>query len=504
MKFFLRLCLICFVLFCSRPSPSSAQEVVDISLLDAIEIALEHNEDIDEGFAQISSARAAVLSAKGAYDLTLYSNTRFSSFENLAEEDYPITALTNASTDYFKIDTGISQRLPTGASVNIYHTYSLEHMLGAFNSPTRQSRNYFTIEFTQSLLKGFADKETRGAIENALLAVDDALQGRNLIISQVVYSVVANYWSLKLAQKNIEVTKEVLDMALEVLRRENARFVSGLSQGVDVDRAEMAVEQRRYNYVSAQRDFQVAQERLARVVNYPNYSTSLIFNPTSEPSAEVQKLPNAENFEANAITNRYELKQLKIMLEQLNVTYDINKNKMLPTLDFVAGYTTANGNDYLRGSENFKTTSEKPSFYVGVNFAYPLQNRTALGEKRVSEKLIYIAQVRAEKMRNTIRSEVNEVMHNLELAKTGIPIAKRAYQEAKDVLFGENKRFEMGGINNRDLLAAHDALGREQLNYYTALISQALANAQYSYVSSELLQKHLVSVTEESAEILKY
>ncbi len=472
-----------------------------LSLVDAIGMALKNNEDVQESFRRITSAQADVMIAKGAYDLNVYSELRYGEFDDLTINDYSPLDYSNAATSYVRSETGLRQRVPTGGTLTGYYTTSHERKLGFAGGAPYVNRSYFTFEFAQSLLKGIGDKENRAAIKNAVLAVNDSEESRKLVISQTTLNVIRAYWTLSIAQNNLKVGKRVLRMAEEIHRREIARFNDGLSQGVDVDRVLLAVEQRRYSVEQYMRDVEVAQEQLLFLLNAPTLGADAAVDVVSSPSSKVTALPDVATSIHDALTSRYELRQLSIMLEQLGLDYDVQKNKLLPQLDAVVGFTTSNGNPYVRQAEGFKDTDEKASWYVGMNFSYPLQNRAARGAVIKSEQLIRIANDRVNKTRRSISTEVREVVHNLVLAQKGIPIAEKSYKTALKVVHGEQARFEMGGINNRDLLASQDALAREEINYYIALVDYSISKAEYDFVCASLLKKYNISILEDHAVI---
>ena len=135
---------------------------------------------------QISTEDIDRMSAKGVYDLTAFNTTRYGRFNSLDASDYVPTDLSNATKSYLRADTGLRQRVPTGGTLSAYYTATNERLLGTYGLRKDRNTKYLTVELAQSLLKGIGDKEARGAIKNALLAVEDSQEGRNLVISQVV------------------------------------------------------------------------------------------------------------------------------------------------------------------------------------------------------------------------------------------------------------------------------------------------------------------------------
>jgi outer membrane protein TolC len=448
----------------------------------------------------VKASEAGVMSAKGVYDLNIFNTTRHGQFNSLTGNDYDTP--NNAVKSYTRIDTGLSQRVPTGGSLSIYRTFAHERLLGIAGGKHSVSRNYFTFEFTQSLLKGIGDKEARGAIEKAALAVEDSLESKKLVISQVVLDVARAYWQLALAGESLKIGRETLGMARQSLSRERDRFSQGISQGVDVERATLAVRQREYLVLQYERDREVAVERLALLINSPDYARGTPIVPLSAPSTQVRAVPQAEESHSIALANRHDLKQIVILLKQLQIDHDVNLYKLLPTLDLNMGLTTSNGNDTLRQAENFKDTNDQNSWFGGVTFTFPLQNREARGNRERSSQMIRIANFRLDKTIRGMDTEIRATLHNLVLARDGIPVARQAVDSAAKTLAGEVTRFELGGVNNRDLLAAQDALGQQKINLFTAIVNYNIALAEYNYACATILEQFAIVVDEEEARIL--
>ena len=139
-------------------SKPALAEDVRLPLSKAIAVALERNEDIQESYRRITAARASVMSAKGAYDLNVFNTTRYGKFNSLSQSDYSPTDLANATKSYLRTDTGLRQRVPTGGTLSAYYTTTNERLLGAYGLRKDRNKNYLTVEFAQSLLKGVADK----------------------------------------------------------------------------------------------------------------------------------------------------------------------------------------------------------------------------------------------------------------------------------------------------------------------------------------------------------
>lgn len=485
-------CLLLFF-FCA---PVWAKEL-RINLAEALQSALKHNEIITESKHRVAEAAAMLTSAQGAYDLTVFANARKSAFNALTTGS--LSAPAGATRSYLQSDMGLRQRISTGGALSLYYTQNNENRLVYEGSSRRARKNYLTLEFTQSLLRGLGDKEQQGALEKALLGIDNTMWERKLVVAQVVLEVIRAYWHLVLAQESLVVGREIEGMAQEVLRREKIRLSEGLSRGVDVDRALLAVRQRYYTVLQQERDVDVARERLQFLLNDPNVTGDAYVVPVgilTDNSLE-HSLPDAEKSKVLAIDSRFELKQINLMLKQLNIDYDTAKNNLLPYLDLQTGVTSSNGNTYLRSADSFHDTNTSGSWYAGVSFSYPLQNREAAGNLERQRQLLRITNAQLSRTFRQVTEQVQEALYNLSTAQKGIPVAKEALHAAQRTMNGEFERFEMGVVNNRDLLASHDALGREKISCLTSLANYRISLAEYEFATASILEKYFITVDKE-------
>jgi len=488
--------VVCLII--PRPAMAGPQR---LSLSQAIELALEHNPEVQESFEQVGAAEARVTQAHGAYDLNLFSTAKYGQFNSLGVEDYPYQV--NAARSSATGEAGFRQRIPTGAMLSTYYTNIQTNKLGAVGGASYQQYEYLTMELTQSLLKGFGDKEQQGAIQKALLSVDDSKEAQRLAITSVVSRLLREYWVLKLARYNVNVARNTLEMAEELLRRENVRFAQGISQGVDVDRASSAREGRLATFQEYERDVRVMEERVLQLLNTWQDTRQSGIEPATEPKKQVDGLPNVEDALVQAEATREELKQLALLLRQLGIEYDINTNKLLPSVDVSLQYRTSNGVDHLRGAEDFKDTDEQGSWFTGLSVSYPLQNREARGERDLTKKLMRVAEERVRKTKTAIATEVRESMANLQLAEKNIPVTFQAYEASLRTMKGEMERFEMSQSNNRDLLAAQDLLGRDDMLHYKSIIDYNLSLISFQAACGTLLENYHVEIDDNHAFLLQ-
>ncbi|MFI3272028.1 MAG: TolC family protein [Pseudomonadota bacterium] len=475
-------------------------EIQKLTLIDALKMTLENNESIQESHEQIKASEGQLTSSKGQYDLTAFASHQYGAFNSLSASDY--TSENNAAESYSATEVGLRQRIPTGSMLSVYYTNQQSNNLGLAGGAAYTGYDFVTFELTQSLLKGIGDKEQQGLIEKAALSVKDSKEARRLKLTTVLSDVVREYWLLALAKRYLETSKEVLAMAEEVLRREKVRYGQGLSLGVDVDRAQTASEQRRLSVIEHERDIRIIEERLLLLLHAHDDFGHAEIVPVTAPKDIVAELPSLDASLNEAQASRSELKQMAFLLAQLGIDYNIAENNILPSLDLTLQYRTHNAVDFMQSAEDFNDTDAQGSWYGGITFSMPLQNREALGAKEYTSRMIRVAKNRLSLTQRTINTEVREAVIQLKVSKSAIPIAKRAMDASLVTMKGEMARFKEFQANNRDLLASQDALAANQMLYFKSIIDYNLTLLSYRVACGTFLENYQVIIDEDSARIL--
>ncbi|OEU71365.1 MAG: hypothetical protein BA863_06195 [Desulfovibrio sp. S3730MH75] len=464
-----------------------------LTLEDAIRITVLHNEDIAVGQNRVDVYDADALSAEAPYDTSLFYNGGYSRWNDLSEKDYASPA--NPAKDYVTHEAGVRQHFYTGSEVTLSYSDKQTENLGLVGSPSSYSRDYASILVTQHLLEGIADAEQQGNLEKAKLKIDESKEGLRQTAMGVINNLIQQYWFFVQSRLYVDIAQDTLNLAEEVLRRERQREKSGLVKMVDVYRAEAAVEERRYTLLEFKRNSEVAQDRLKMVMNSPvfNANWSVQVRPSTSLGEIVIPIADQNKAVAEAFKSRPELRQLDILMQQLGIDIDINDNKLLPDLDLSFEYRTETAVNALRSAEDFQDTPEQGSLGVGLFFSIPIQNSEAEGAVKRSTALLRIAKKQNDKARNGITVEIRRAIHNLDLARRGISVTRRAVKKSEETAMAERRLFELKQISNRDLLTAQDELGRNKMNYVRSMVDGKIAVASYDYARGILLDTYKVT-----------
>ncbi len=284
------------------------------------------------------------------------------------------------------------------------------------------------------------------------------------------------YWKLYQFKELINISRESLEMAEEVLRHEAERLDRGISQPMDVARAQTSVQQRRSTLIRSQEEYNIAMDRLKLLINWEQFrlDTELRVVPIEPPQTEPLAVDEAE-VTAMALANRSEI--LKAKQEQMIRQADENlaSHQRLPTLDAYGRYSVSGYDGDFEGAVEEVGFNDEDIWEVGVNFEIPIGNRAA--NARYRKKILARQQMEniIKRLEDDIRLDVKQVLHSIAAARGEIQSTRLALDAAAKVVEGESTRFDIGQTSNLELLRAQDLWALSSRNFTRAVVDYNLA-----------------------------
>lgn len=478
-----------------RPLPSAERVGVDnanqltLTLEQAIEMALKHNNDIDASRNDAQIAGFNLKGARGIYDPLLTSDSYYES----------LTTPT-ASAIGGAVNGAVTQkRLFGSGGVNGFSPYFGGSYSALFNSSrtTTSNTNSFlnpqfpsslNFTYTQPLFRNFRIDNNRRLIEIAKknMSLTDA-QLRLRAIG-VVSGVEQAYWDLAYALRNLQVQIDTLKQAREQLASNERLVAKGVLAPIEIVAANAQISTFEQSVFAAQETVTRAENTLKTLVlpdrNASEWSRPL--TPVSPIGLEPPRI-GLEIAVAEALKNRPELSQLELSAEINRIDQNYYRNQAKPQIDLVGTYT-AQG---LAGSQTpaaiNPTTGlsrvpanlvggyftslgnlaalDYPSYHVGVNIALPWGNRVAkanLGSVLVEADRIQNQRAQTEQI---VEAEVRNAIQALRSGEAKLASAIAARSSAEQLYESEQRLFRGGTTTlylvlqrQTDLLAAR---GRE-------------------------------------------
>jgi outer membrane protein len=385
-----------------------------------------------------------------------------------------------SSTESQTVDTmtgsiSLGKLFPTGTTLELQGSSSYTD--SSLYSDTFTS-NRLGVSVTQALLKGMDIRANMARVHQAgidTLISEYELRGFTEILLEDVES---KFWDYALAQRQIEIYTDSLNLAEKQLNEAQERIKIGGLAEIELAASQAEVALRRENLINARSNLAVERLNLLRLLNpSPNINWNreiTLQYRTSLPSIEID---DVEQHVQVALKMRPDLNQARLQVKRGDLEVVRTKDGLLPKMDaFINFGKTGYADSFNRSTSNIDGDSYDVSF--GLSFAYPPVNQAARAgyqravmsrqqQHKALDNLIQLVQV-------DVRSAYIEATRTREqIAATA---ATRNFQEEK--LRSETEKFRVGKSTSllvaqaqRDLLASQIAEIEAFANYLKALIS---------------------------------
>ena len=306
-----------------------------------MKLALENN--LESGAERFSPQAQALALAqtRAAYAPVVFGGTTKNSNSNPPQNF--LAGNNFVTNEGFRSNAGVAQLLKWGGA---RYQASLDGARNTTSDPTdpfnpRLSSN-FNFNFTQPLLRDFAIDSTRQQLlvgQKQQEIVDLQLQQQ---ITQTSRTVRNAYYDLVAAIKQLEVSRQSLDLAKQSLKDNTRRVEVGTIPPIDIVEAQAEVSRNEEAVIvgeSQVKSFEDALRTLILNPSQPDFWTVHI-NPSEEPVLT----PRAMDVDAairNALDHRTDLAQARREMDQTDITMKFARNQKLPSVNAIVNYGLA-------------------------------------------------------------------------------------------------------------------------------------------------------------------
>ncbi len=541
----------------SRPIPDRTVglepgKIARWTMRDAIVAALEKNVDIELERENVRLAQWDVLAAQGFYDPAVSSNISYNSFVQANTRLFSGTAADTIDQATMTYNFGFQQAIErTGGLYQI--NFNNQRSTNNFGVLTPQYGPQLNFSISQPIFKNFGIDQSRRLIRinKKRLDLSDAVFRQRAI--EIISNVQRAYWDLALAIKSEKVGRDAVELADTQLRNNQRQVEVGTLAPIDVINAATLLETRRTQVFQSINNVAIAENALKYLtVDGPN---SDLWGSRIEPVEPFDIQPVAlplQDALKLAVENRPEVKQLGLNKEMNEIDIDFFRNQAKPQVDFVAAYTmngvggdprvlsspncgspvTINGSPFCLSVQPVLSgglyvpgvvqtpfqvvsapTPTAPQFIggygtslknmfrndfrtwsVGVNFSFPLRNRTAKANLSRAKEVNKQLELQNRRLLQNIEVEVRNAVQAVETAKMRIESSRAAREYAKQQLEGEEKKFQAGLSTTFFVLQRQTDLSQAQLTEIQALADYNKAVADLQRVISTTLSSNNIEV----------
>lgn len=475
--------------------PGTAQEAkgtLAMSLEECIVKALKDNLGVAIQVLGPQISAEGVNVAQDKFIPTLSLSARSSNTEN-ASYSY-IDSTSESTIDKTQNFTFInaSQALPTGGTFTLDFTGYKTTTTRIGNTINPRYGTTLRFNLSQPLLKNFGPKIARREIliaKNNLGVSEENL--RNTLMT-TVYNVESAYWNLVYSIENLDVRRQSLQLAKDLLEKNQRSVEVGTLAPMEVLSARAEVATREADLIQAETQIQSSEDQLKLLLNITEAEDQAYeaLVPKDKPTY-VAKAVALEEALAAAIANRPDLEISRIGLEtdKLNLSYA--KNQVLPDLNlsaslyapgidgtriFYIGSPLDGIIDYtvpgdIGGALSQTAKFKYPNWNLGLTMSLPLSNffsRASLAQSRLNLRQ---AMLELESKKADVYLEVKNAVRSVEANYKRILAYTTARELAEQKLAAEEEKRRVGMSTNYMVLSYQRDLANARISELNAIIS---------------------------------
>jgi outer membrane protein TolC len=485
-----------FCMLATCPATFAQENKKSLSLEDCIVGALKNNlrvavEVLNPDIADVSVTRA---NEKYLPSLSFGYNNRET---NTASYSW-IDAADLVRSAYNDYTINFSQLVPTGGLVNFSLNSYKNDTNRSFQTINPRFGSTLTFSFTQPLLKNFGFKINRREIIIAKNNLEISENEFQQTLLDIIYRIEEAYWNLAYSIENLEVKKQSLKLARDLLEENKRKIEVGTLPPIEIFTAESEVANREADILQADRLVKNSQDRLKTILNLPIFEegepTEII--PSDKPVFEKKKI-SIEEALTTALANRPDLKAMKIELENRAFNVSYAKNQLLPSLNLQASYWSpgisgtqilylddnpltgvvtgtlpGGANDALKDALKFRYNN----WSIGLTLDIPLNSVFTRAFYAESKLALEQAQLRLKDQEQQIFLEIKTAVRDVEINYERVQAYKAARELAEKKLEAEQEKFKVGKSTNffilqyqNDLSDARSSELRSMVDYILSL-----------------------------------
>jgi outer membrane protein len=356
---------------------------VQVSIDEAITIAVKNNLDVQIALLQPQIAKEATTSARAAFDFVLGAGaskkkSRVPQQQIISPTGAPLNA-DESVTDLFLANASLTKKLSSGGTIivstNVTKTENQSAGFNYFPEPAWQTIGM--VELNQPLLRNFGKKVTRAQIRISKLNENQSEEDVRASLNQTVSLTERAYLDLSLQWKKLQITQWLLLQGEQVVDILELRISYDTSEA-DYAQAVATVQQRKAEVIRQQAAVQIASDNLKQLLNSDQFplDSEVIIQPVGELAAKTIVISLREAL-LTAVENRPDLKKLGLQIKTNEIQIKVADNARLPQLDMQAQMSFYGLGENVGGGYNEVYGSDYVNYLVGLNFQVPLGNRSA-------------------------------------------------------------------------------------------------------------------------------
>lgn len=513
---------------------------LEISLQDAVELALENSLDIavqryypwisDAGLLNakagntgFSTPGVAIGASSAPVNVFTFFNQNFdpivTSTTTIADANIPFnnaftsgagsTSVASSITHTAQFNNQYAQTFQTGTNLTVAwnNTRSSSNLPNFFNPDVSSN---LQVSLSQPLLNGFGKELwTRNIrIANNNRKIADWVFAQQAITT--ITTTIDDYWELVYARENVKVNERAVAVAQKLYDDNKKQLEIGSMAPLDVTRSESELATNQQNFIFAQtvqlQDEQTLKNDISKDPLAPNIINVEII-PTDQPKQpEVVEAPTFEEAIKEAFAKRPELQEQAYDLKNAEIDVRATKSALLPSLTANAFYMSSGlaGNSLTPTpvDQGFTTAQNQifnnrfPEYAGQLTLTLPLRNRSAQAFHVRSLLVQRQLETQMQQLRNAALLDVRKSYIALTQDRAQVAAASKARQLQQETFDAEQKKYQLGASTVYLVIQTQRDLILAEGNEIRALANLVEAKASYERSVGRTLEVNHVTVAD--------
>ena len=406
-------------------------ENLNLTLDDAINIALKNNRTIEQAAADVDAAKWQLSIARRRTGITF----RWESTFNRIGGRYYESA--RAAHDYY----------------------------GGNNYPAYTFENYNTFTISMPVYSGGRLEAQRKAAKFQLQAADSSLTDTQ---QQIAWNVAQAYYQILQYKDIINVREEEINNLNTHLQNVQLQYEVGTVALADVLATNVQLANSRQALNSARANFENSISTLNNIIGLPvdtplTITEDLNFVPFDKSEAECLEI---------ALQNRPDAKAADLNVKAYEQNIKQAKADSRPNVNAII-------QDYFSGENLFKDNHNPQRWSAGFQLSWNIfDNNVTSAQVQQAKAQLKKAQSVASQTQDAVKLDVHNAYINLSIAQQNISITQNAVKQAQEQYLIAQVRYEEGVDTNLNVMDAQEKLTQAKTNFFAALYAYNTSRAQ--------------------------
>jgi outer membrane protein TolC len=381
----------------------------------------------------------------------------------------------------------VTEQVPFGGTFSLALTGNETDSNRSFQTINPRFGTSLRFNFTQPILRNFGYNISRYNILVARNNLSVSEFQLKTTLMDTIYNVENAYWGLVYAIENLRVRQQSLDLARDLLEKNQRSVEIGTLAPIEILSAQAEVATREADLIQAETQVKSAEDQLKVLINLPENEARAVdsIKPLDSPTFEERK-SNLDEALATALQFRPDLDSQKVNVQTQQINLSYQKNQALPDLSLAASYWSPgvsgtpvdpntglptgppqNINDSFKQTLGFKYTN----WSIGLTLNIPINTIVSRANYAQARLNLQQAVLTLQNQQQQIFLEIKNAVRSVEANFKRITAYRVARELAEQKLAAELERLNVGQSTNFTVLSYQRDLANARISELNAIIA---------------------------------